>query len=538
MDTKVKHLLEQFEGFKVLAGAGGLGRKVSTVTVMDAPDIYNWMKGGEFLITTAYIMKDNPLELKDLIIKLDKSGASALGIKLGRFIDKLPDEVKITADMLNFPIIHIPINYAFSDVIHPALSRIVNTQAKKLMMSEKIHKSFTQLVIEGRGTNHIVDTLYEILNRNVAFKDLVFNRLYIVSKSNKFKKDIESLSLNILLDKYFNYPVQIGSSIYGYIIVDEKKDTNSLEDLDEITIEHASTVLKLNIQKEISNRQIEQKYRDEFIQDLLLNNIKTIEEANNRAALYGWKMDKGLVCLIVDIDDYKERFLSLEKTKGLEEERDALFRRITSNMKKRFYKCFYTNYSDSIVYLIEPDVSPMKDFFIKLKKVSEEIRREIRENSQFTATIGIGSYKESVIDIYISFIEAQKAVRIGRTVYGGDTTHLYDDLGVYRMLFDISHGEEANSFCNQYLGKLMEYDSKNNCEYMKTLRCIVKNDWNLKKTADDLFIHYNTIKYRFSKISEIINLDLNNRENKFMIELCLKLMDISKQYSLYMKTNI
>ncbi|GMG95383.1 PucR family transcriptional regulator [Tepidimicrobium xylanilyticum] len=405
-------------------------------------------------------------------------------------------------------------------------------------MSERIHKSFTQIVIEGRGTNHIVETLYGILNRNVVFKDLVFNRIYIVSKSNKFKDDIENLSLDSMLGKYFNYPVQIGSSIYGYIIVDESKDTNSLEDLDKITIEHASTVIKLNIQKEISNRQIEQKYRDEFIQDLLLNNIRTIEEANNRAALYGWKMDRGLVCVIVDIDDYKKRFLSLEKTKGLEEERDIIFRLITAKMKKKFYKCFYTTYSDSIVYLIEPDVSPMKDFFIKLERVSEEIRKEIRENSQFTATIGIGSYKESVIDIYISFIEAQKAVRIGRTIYGGDNTHVYDDLGVYRMLFDISQGEEANNFCSQYLEKLIDYDRKNNCEYMETLRCLVENDWNLKKTAEDLFIHYNTMKYRFNKISEIINLNLNNREEKFMIELCLKLLDISKQYSLYMKTNI
>jgi purine catabolism regulator len=86
MDMKVKNLMEQFEGLKVLAGEGGLNRRVSTVTVMDAPDIYNWMKGGEFLITTAYIMKDNPLELKDLVIKLNENGASALGIK----IDKMP----------------------------------------------------------------------------------------------------------------------------------------------------------------------------------------------------------------------------------------------------------------------------------------------------------------------------------------------------------------------------------------------------------------------------------------------------------------
>ncbi|HSH35835.1 helix-turn-helix domain-containing protein, partial [Schnuerera sp.] len=104
--------------------------------------------------------------------------------------------------------------------------------------------------------------------------------------------------------------------------------------------------------------------------------------------------------------------------------------------------------------------------------------------------------------------------------------------------YDISLEDEASSFCNQYLKKLIDYDKENNGEYLKTLGCLVKNDWNLKKTAEDMFIHYNTMKYRFSKIIEIVNLDLNNREDKFKIELCLKLMNMSKQYSLYMKTNI
>src|SRR5690606_32054135 len=142
--------------------------------------------GGEFLITTAYIMRHNPLELKDLVIKLNKNGASALGIKIGRFIEELPLEVKETGDRLNFPIIYIPTDFAFSDVINPVLSKIVNAQAKKLMMSEKVHKSFTQIVIEGKGTGDIVDTLYRILNRNVTFMDLVFNKNYIKSKSNEF----------------------------------------------------------------------------------------------------------------------------------------------------------------------------------------------------------------------------------------------------------------------------------------------------------------------------------------------------------------
>ena len=59
--------LEELEGMKIIAGKNGTNREVMTVSVMDAPDIYNWIKGGEFLITTAFVMRNNPLELKDLI---------------------------------------------------------------------------------------------------------------------------------------------------------------------------------------------------------------------------------------------------------------------------------------------------------------------------------------------------------------------------------------------------------------------------------------------------------------------------------------
>src|SRR5699024_2185518 len=180
----------------------------------------------------------------------------------------------------------------------------------------------------------------------------------------------------------------------------------------------------------------------------------------------------------------------------------------------------------------------MEDIYKKIEKISKEKRKEVMKNSNFTVTVGIGSYKESLIDIYISFIEAQKAVRIGRTVYGKDNTHIYSHLGVYKMLYDISLEDETNRFCSQYLEKLIDYDRENNGEYLETLGCLVENDWNLKKTSEDLFIHYNTMKYRFGKICELINLDLDNREEKFKIELCLKLMNMSRQYSLYMKTNI
>jgi len=60
-----------FSDMIVAGGQDGLFREVTSVSVMDAPDIYEWMKGGEFLITTAYIFKDSPEGMLPLIRRLN-----------------------------------------------------------------------------------------------------------------------------------------------------------------------------------------------------------------------------------------------------------------------------------------------------------------------------------------------------------------------------------------------------------------------------------------------------------------------------------
>ena len=102
---------EGFEKFRVICGNRGLNREVSSVSVIDAPDIYNWLQGGEILLTSGYIFKDNTEYLLELIEKIAKNGAAALFIKLGRFIDDMPDEVHIKADELSFPIVYMPFSF-------------------------------------------------------------------------------------------------------------------------------------------------------------------------------------------------------------------------------------------------------------------------------------------------------------------------------------------------------------------------------------------------------------------------------------------
>ncbi|XCP86091.1 PucR family transcriptional regulator ligand-binding domain-containing protein [Roseburia hominis] len=55
----VHDVMGMFKDFSVLAGEEALDKELTNVTVVDAPDIGIWIKGGEFVLSTAYAFQNN-----------------------------------------------------------------------------------------------------------------------------------------------------------------------------------------------------------------------------------------------------------------------------------------------------------------------------------------------------------------------------------------------------------------------------------------------------------------------------------------------
>jgi purine catabolism regulator len=520
-----------FKEFTVLAGKKGLTRIVTSVSVMDAPDISDWLKGGEILMTTGYIMKDDLSQFINLIISINHANAAALFIKMKRFIDDLPREIYDIAEKLNFPIISMPLKYAFTDVINPVLSILVNEQARKLKISEDIHHSFTNLILKGGDTYHIIKTLAKIINSNVAYLDAKFGHNYISSVSGPFFQDISHLNLKNLSLKYKIYPVKIDFKIYGYLVYSNISLGNIPNEYSRIAIKHASTALKLEIQKKISNLEIENRHKNEFVQDIILNNIKYPEEIKNRAKLYGWSYENGLSAVFVIIDDFKEKNSKVSHKKeiaSLEMMRESIFDVCKKIMQNNFNNVLFTNLSDSITLLVEPQTLKLDNFRYKLTSAADAMRKTVHDKYEFTLTIGIGEYRHSIKDVYLSYQEAQNAAKIGKTLYKRNRTVFYCDLGVYRLLNTICNTPEATDFCNASIGLLKEHDQKYGSDLYQTLICIKKCDWNLKIAAAKLYLHYNTVKYRFKKIQEIMDVNLEDSEARFVVSMSIKLLQMTE----------
>lgn len=347
MSLSVKELLEtdEFKDFRVLSGAAGLERKIYSVSVMDAPDIYKWLRGGEILITTGYLFKDNLDFMPYLIRKINEANAATLFIKMGRFIDTLPEEVIELSNQLEFPIIHMPINFAFTDVINPVLAKIIWEQTNNIRYSNQIHNTFIELAIEGKNIQDTINKVAELMNKDIVYNDL-YHQKYIAKGHAIISKE----DINTWMEQCYTYLIRHNNKKYGYIIV---VDTNVvMSEYDMIILEHAATIIKLHMQQEISNLQIESRYRDQLVRDIIYKNIKSSEELNNRAKNFGWKFEGSYQAIIVSIDNLKSKYLD-ENDKQTDFKANEIMEEITYYCKKKLSNPIFTQFSDNVVFIIK-----------------------------------------------------------------------------------------------------------------------------------------------------------------------------------------
>lgn len=515
-------MLKTFPDFTVCSGHKGLDKNVSTITVMDAPDIYNWMKGDEFLITSGYPLKDCPEKFADLILKLKAKNITALGIKINRFVKKLPDIVIETSNKVNLPVIHIPDHYAFSDIINPGLTALVHSQYNDLVKSEAIHNEFIKLGIYHTEINNVLERLQKFINKDSLYLNSENNKVYFTSNTS-FKDYIMDHGVdNINRDDIYVHHVFDDHRLYGYIIINCSK--SELNQLDLRTIEYAQTMIIFHIQKEFSNEQIIKSYQDNFLLDLLLNNIKSDEEINNRAKIYNWHFDTNMFCLIIDIVDYKLNYKSDDYQIDMERTRDLIYEDIIKMMKKINRHSYYLAKSDSIVFIINHKEKDLVDF----EKSLFEMCKTIEKKHGYSLTVCIGNRYENIRDINKSYEECLICIKSQQFFKEMNTSIIqYNDISIYwNLLNSLKDNGYENDPVILRLQGLRDFDRLNNTEYYDSIKYIVNSDWNLKEASEKMFIHYNTIKYRYAKIKEFLDDNLDSRTSKLKIELGLYMFEI------------
>ncbi|NLC89977.1 MAG: hypothetical protein GX681_07955, partial [Clostridiaceae bacterium] len=166
--------IDLLKGAEILAGENGLDNSILSVNVMEVPDVLEWVRSGEFLLTTAYVFRDDLSLLDRLIPELYAKKVCGLGIKTQRYIETVPESALALADKLGFPIIRIPQNVPYGDLIKEIFNHIIGEQRDLLIRINDFNDTVREIMLKRGGMQEIAEQIYLATESPVIIHDDIF----------------------------------------------------------------------------------------------------------------------------------------------------------------------------------------------------------------------------------------------------------------------------------------------------------------------------------------------------------------------------
>lgn len=139
--------------------------------------------------------------------------------------------------------------------------------------------------------------------------------------------------------------------------------------------------------------------------------------------------------------------------------------------------------------------------------------------------LGISYTASKIEDYYICYKQALQTLHIVSERFPKKGFMSFDRLGSYTVLYNIEDSFVVRGFFEKYLKPLLDYGDKGK-DLFDTLRIYLNWNGNLKDTAEALFIHRNSLKYRLEKITDLLDIEITDAEERFNLMLAYKLYDL------------
>lgn len=99
-----------------------------------------------------------------------------------------------------------------------------------------------------------------------------------------------------------------------------------------------------------------------------------------------------------------------------------------------------------------------------------------------------------------------------------------DDVASRLVLIRLADlASSANWLFEGRVTELAAYDRANHTEYVATLRAFLEANGDIRRAAQALIVHPNTLRYRIARMQKVANIDLNDPDDRLVAQLQLRL---------------
>ena len=512
----VREMLGQdaMRGTRIIAGADGLDRVVRRLNVMTVPNIVRWTKRDEFLLTTGYPLPRQPGEFGQLIEQLAANGLAGLGVKLDEYLAEVPADAVELADRAAFPIVVIPPTSPLDDVLSQTFETIVNRQAAALARRQQIHDTFLRVALTGGGLARLSGELAEILpGADVVICDPAGYPLAATTRSGvpsatatrsgvpppdlpdgSGRVNTDWLVAGVHRDTGTGTAraaavIRAGELRHGWVLA--VGGAQGLPAMAGVAVEQAALVAALEITRDLAVLAVEQQFASNALHDLFTGTAANMDQALERAVRFGWDLQRPLTVLVArncgdDAVHPHDRQHEAAALRAVE-----LWTRAVHDRDREAAVAGFATELVAVVGVADPAA------------LARKIHADLTASTGRGYSVGVSQVGTGPLDIPRRYEEARVALQVGQRLNGSGAVTTFAGLGLYRLISNVSQAE-LRAFVHDTLGPVLDLPEPTRSDLLKSLAVLSSTRFNVAESARILHYHYNTMRYRVTKLERLL----------------------------------
>lgn len=531
--------LPRFSDLQLLSSHSNLTQPLESVEITETPDVADFIPKNVMILTTAMIYKDDQEKLKPFIDSLKQAECTALGIKVGRFLDEISPEIVAYASAVDLPLIKIPSTQPLGGLLHEIVGYLRDSKTEQMSVAFDIQKRFSTLLMQDVDATRFIAEFAKILNAPIIllspWQQVIAHSNYFYGNQKSAEFFIEQLSKDHFQQlaqekKIFRlqderqeniqvagFPIRVNDYFPYYLLVLSPEQIPY--PISEFAIDQAILVLTFMLFKNQKIAESFEHLKTDFLDRLLDTHQETLSKHQNWLEL--WKNYR-----LINSDYYQlaivygvtkpenETHIRYQQAEG-----QLIFQWLKEQLPEILpdVALFKLKNQNKSILIFQ---SKKNDHLMILQNLAERLQQAL----PITIRFAFGNAYENLEDLPNSYIEASSTLEASLHAQKPTTVQLFHPKGL-AGLFEKIGTEDVEYFCQQQLKELAYPTEPTLQELRKTLKVFLDFNCEITKTANALYLHRNTIKYRMNQCEKLLDTSIQEPETSLLLRVALELSE-------------
>ncbi|MFD9667968.1 PucR family transcriptional regulator [Rhodococcus sp. NPDC059968] len=515
---------------RVVAGSDGIRtRYVGWVAVMEGP-VEDFVAPGELVLTIGATYDE--VGFTRFVSEIADAGASALCVCVGKGapFEAVPAGVLDLGDRLAFPIIELPWELRFADVVRTLADRLLTDRYAASAASNQLPADLTSALLCGDGLAAVTEATEKLVGRPVVILDAGLGPLSLGPRAQTLVSPSElatrladmsarvqrqlraSLETDTVLTPLAVEPLGLPAvlaatarshdRVLGYVLaIGDGRHANSLGG-ERRALQHAGAAVAIELLRRQSVAEAEARVHGDFLWELGSGQL-TAQEIATKATLLGYSLNHQYR-LILGQSEHCEHTSLLDKVVD------------QARRRGRVGGLHATRRGREVMILVPGNAPPVLSPAKLIQRVTAELPNQ-------ALTWGIADQAVTVRTLADGLSRARRAAEIGRALHGTGTVSDAHMLEPFFILASLTRDPEASRVTAAALDPLVRYDTNSSGHLIHTLEIYLEELGNTSSASRRLFLNRHSLIYRLRKIEELTGRDLDRAEDRLILDLSLRL---------------